>query len=167
MWEIHQSVASHTPLTGDLACNPGMCLDWESNQQPFGSQAWAQSTKPHQQGQIWMFLTSAFTWHCWQDSEEAHPGPSCGPEPCAMYQHRSIVPHCSSTSNWVKLEKTSNKHSLQTRWKGLYLPLNHEWTSTLASAYKGHQPWLVWLSGLSVKLWTKRSLVQFPVRAHA
>ena len=24
--------------TGDLACNPGICPDWESNQQPFGSQ---------------------------------------------------------------------------------------------------------------------------------
>ena len=29
-------VASHTPPTGDLAHNPGMCPDWESNQQPFG-----------------------------------------------------------------------------------------------------------------------------------
>ena len=28
-------------------------------------------------------------------------------------------------------------------------------------------PWLVWLSGLSVNLQTKRSLVQIPVRAHA
>ena len=32
------AVASHTPPTGDLACNPGMCPDWESNQRPFGSQ---------------------------------------------------------------------------------------------------------------------------------
>ena len=24
-------VASHTPLPGDLAHNPGMCPDWESN----------------------------------------------------------------------------------------------------------------------------------------
>ena len=39
----------HTP-TGDLAYNPGMCLDWESNQQPFGSQASTQSTDPHQPG---------------------------------------------------------------------------------------------------------------------
>ena len=29
--EIHQLVASHTPLTGDLACNPGMCPDWGLN----------------------------------------------------------------------------------------------------------------------------------------
>ena len=31
--EKHQCVvASHTPRTGDLACNPGMCPDLESNQ---------------------------------------------------------------------------------------------------------------------------------------
>ena len=36
--EKHQCVvASHTPPTGDLACNPGMCPDWESNHRPFGS----------------------------------------------------------------------------------------------------------------------------------
>ena len=28
-------VASCMPPSGDLACNPGMCPDWESNQQPF------------------------------------------------------------------------------------------------------------------------------------
>ena len=32
---------------GDLNSNPGMCPDQESNQQPFGSQAGAQSTEPH------------------------------------------------------------------------------------------------------------------------
>ena len=31
-------VASHVPPTGDLACNPGMCPDRESNQQPFDLQ---------------------------------------------------------------------------------------------------------------------------------
>ena len=37
--EQHQRVvASHVPSTGDLAHNPGMCPDWELNQQPFGSQ---------------------------------------------------------------------------------------------------------------------------------
>ena len=41
----HQCVvASYLPPTGDLACNPGMCPDWELNWQPFGSQAGAQST---------------------------------------------------------------------------------------------------------------------------
>ena len=37
--EKHQCVvASRAPPTGDMACNPGMCPDWESNHQPFGSQ---------------------------------------------------------------------------------------------------------------------------------
>ena len=40
-----------TPYWGpDLARNPGMCPDWELNQQPFGSQARVQSTEPHQPG---------------------------------------------------------------------------------------------------------------------
>ena len=30
--EKHQCVvASHVPLVGDLACNPGTCPGWESN----------------------------------------------------------------------------------------------------------------------------------------
>ena len=49
--EKHQCVVgSHAPPTGVLACNPGMYPDWESNQQPFGSQAGAQSAEPHQPG---------------------------------------------------------------------------------------------------------------------
>ena len=36
--EKHQCVvASCPPSTGDLALNPGLCPEWESNQQPFGS----------------------------------------------------------------------------------------------------------------------------------
>ena len=35
----HQCVvASHAAPTGDMACNPGMCPDWESNRRPFGLQ---------------------------------------------------------------------------------------------------------------------------------
>ena len=37
----------HTPQWG-LALNPGMCPDGEPNLIPFGSQAGAQSTEPHQ-----------------------------------------------------------------------------------------------------------------------
>ena len=49
--EKHQCVvASCLPPTGDLAHNPGMCPDWESNQRPFGLQAHAQSTKLYQPG---------------------------------------------------------------------------------------------------------------------
>ena len=45
--EEHQCVVAST---GDLAGNPGMCPAWESNLRPFGSQAGAQSTEPHQPG---------------------------------------------------------------------------------------------------------------------
>ena len=49
--EKHQYVvASHAPLTRDLACNTGMCPDWKSNRQSFGLQAGTQSTEPHQPG---------------------------------------------------------------------------------------------------------------------
>ena len=41
-------VASHAPPAGNLAHNPGICTDWELNQQPFDSQASTQSTEPHQ-----------------------------------------------------------------------------------------------------------------------
>ena len=34
----HCVVASHSFPTGDLACNPGMCPDWELNWRPFGLQ---------------------------------------------------------------------------------------------------------------------------------
>ena len=35
--EKHQCVvASRVPPTGDLAHNPGMCPDWESNRRPLG-----------------------------------------------------------------------------------------------------------------------------------
>ena len=43
-------VASRTSPTGDPAHNPGMCPHWESNWRPFGWQAGAQSTEPHQPG---------------------------------------------------------------------------------------------------------------------
>ena len=47
--EKHQCVvASHAPPMGDLACNPGMCPDWESNWWPFGLLVGAHSKEPHQ-----------------------------------------------------------------------------------------------------------------------
>ena len=51
MWEIYQLAAPHSCPTRDLACIPGMCPDWESNQWPFGWQAGTQATEPHQPGQ--------------------------------------------------------------------------------------------------------------------
>ena len=48
--ETHQSAASCTHPTGDLARIPHMCPDRESYQQPFGPQAGAQFTESHQPG---------------------------------------------------------------------------------------------------------------------
>ena len=50
MCERYCLVVSRTPPTGDLAHNPGRYPDWESNQQPSGSQAGTPSTEPHQPG---------------------------------------------------------------------------------------------------------------------
>ena len=51
VWEKYQSVASQMPPTGDLVGNPGMCPDWESNQQSFSLQDITQPTELHQSGQ--------------------------------------------------------------------------------------------------------------------
>ena len=53
-------VVSHAAPTGDLAHNPGMCPDWESNQRPFGFQVRAQSTELYQPGQNLSFLIGQF-----------------------------------------------------------------------------------------------------------
>ena len=51
--EKHQCVvASCVTLTGDLAHHPGICPYWESNQQPFDSQAGTQSTELYQLGRF-------------------------------------------------------------------------------------------------------------------
>ena len=50
--EKHQCVVtSRAPPTGYLAGNPGKCPAWESNWQPFGSQAHPQPIEPLQPGQ--------------------------------------------------------------------------------------------------------------------
>ena len=53
-------VASPVSPTGDLACNPGMCPDWESNQRSFGSQAGTQCTEPHQPGPEMILFNDRF-----------------------------------------------------------------------------------------------------------
>ena len=50
------------PEPGDLVHNPGLCPDWESNQRPFGSQADAHSTEPHQPGHE---LNCSISWLWW------------------------------------------------------------------------------------------------------
>ena len=49
--EKHQCViATRTLPAGDRVSNPGMCPNWESNQQPLALQAGTQFTEPHQPG---------------------------------------------------------------------------------------------------------------------
>ena len=61
---IHVWLSLTLPPTGDLACNPGMCPDWELNQRPFGSQADTQSTEPHQPGlKVSSLKMTRFTIH--------------------------------------------------------------------------------------------------------
>ena len=48
--ETHRLVASCMPPVGDLACNPGMCPDQESNLTTFGLQGDTQPTDPQQSG---------------------------------------------------------------------------------------------------------------------
>ena len=73
-------------MCGCLSCapywgpahNPGMCPDWESNRQPFGSQAGVQSTEPHQPGRIPCFKdpsddlkgSAAFSGRCVQSDHD-------------------------------------------------------------------------------------------------
>ena len=60
--EIYRLVASPTPPTGDLVCNPGMCPDWESNWWPFSLQASIQSTEPQQPGLKYFFMLVSAFW---------------------------------------------------------------------------------------------------------
>ena len=55
--EGHQCVdASYTPATGDLACNPGMCPDWESNCDPLVCSLALNTLNHTSQGKIkWIF----------------------------------------------------------------------------------------------------------------
>ena len=77
--EKYQCVAaSRAPPTGDLACNPGVCPDWESNLERFGSQASTQSTEPHQPGLEHSFH-SAVLLACQEAGEREENRKSLGP----------------------------------------------------------------------------------------
>ena len=53
--ETSMCVAACAPPTGDLACNPGLCPDWELNRRPFALWSGTQSTEPHQPGLNYIF----------------------------------------------------------------------------------------------------------------
>ena len=50
------------PLTRDLAHNPGMCPEQESNWRPLGSQAGTQSMEPHQSKLIYYNILMDQKW---------------------------------------------------------------------------------------------------------
>ena len=65
--EKHQCVVtSHVAPTGDLACNPGMCPDWESNWRPFGSQPVLSPLSYTSQG-----YTLHLKKKCWEEDSRA------------------------------------------------------------------------------------------------
>ena len=85
--EKHQCVViSYMHPTGDMAGNPGMCPNWELNQQPFGSQASAQSTEPHQPGWVVIFLWSVI-WcsFCLPEIASLESGEGGGVEPLGFF----------------------------------------------------------------------------------
>ena len=57
--ERERNINVRLPVTprGDLAHNPHMCPDWESNGWPFGSQASTQSTEPQQPEPYFVFYS--------------------------------------------------------------------------------------------------------------
>ena len=71
--------------TGNLAHNPGMFPDWESNHPPFGSQAGTQSTEPCQPG----------------------------PESQFRILHHPALAHLSSLASWTKNEFYGNSSPSQ------------------------------------------------------
>ena len=88
--------------------------------------------------------------------EEILPGKRRGVQPCGVCAVSGTGPREMRTEHWTLLSL-----SLPLQWGLQHQP---HW---VASRNKEISPGLVRLSGLSTDLWTKGSLVQFPVRAHA
>ena len=95
-----------------------------------------------------------FAWH--------HPPGACR-KPYLFFQ--------SFVYFWYGKMKTYRKayRILSDMYPQCMLAFGHIRTCFLNKTLKSYRfgPWLVWLSGLSPSLRTKRSLVRFPVRAHA
>ena len=59
------------PPSGDLARNPGMCPDWESNQRPVSVQAGTQSIEPHQPGHLRGYFNHVQLTHLLQEDHDS------------------------------------------------------------------------------------------------
>ena len=96
----------------DLAQNPGMYPDWESNQQPFDLQARAQSTKPHQPGQLLLFLRTPHSL-CFRHNglfcclKHARHIPASGPLHLLFPLPRMFLPQQPTLSLVLNLNVTS------------------------------------------------------------
>ena len=61
--ETPKCMRDHTSPTGDLACNPGMCPDWELNQQPFGHRRAALNPLGHTSQGLFIFFLYHLGWN--------------------------------------------------------------------------------------------------------
>ena len=75
-------------------------------------------------------------------------------------------PKCLSIEDWITtMWFICTMEYYSAIRKDKILPFVTTWTDL--ENIMPSEPWLVWFSGLSASLWTKRSQVRFPVRAHA
>ena len=103
------------PLLGDLACNPGMCPDWESNQRPFGLQSSTQFTEPHQPGQI-KYVSKVVLSVGWRMYYMPSGGPSKGMgRDC--FTERTLLPLRTGGSTCMSRDRfTSRNFSASQHW---------------------------------------------------
>ena len=85
VWEKHWLVVSCSLPTGDLALNPGMCPDRESNRQPFSLQGGTQSTEPYQPG-----LNILYIFYLWIFSVMLGSGSLLIPLQTRKWSHRGL-----------------------------------------------------------------------------
>ena len=72
------------PPTGDLACNPGMCPDWESNWWPFGSQLELNPLSYTSQGPLTTFYHLCYLFPVPFSPFSPSPSPTDNP-PCYFH----------------------------------------------------------------------------------
>ena len=139
---------SYMPLPGHLACNPGMCPDWQWNQQPFGLQADAQSTGPHQPGRERFILESMNPFLPFPQGWRQPACTALGVSPL-----ENLVPLAREPRHWISLPLLVNLHgSLWTHvhaWCAghvhtcvhigvyKYTPRVHGWATLLAVSESG------------------------------
>ena len=99
-------VAFHVPPRRDLAHNPGMCADWESNRQPLDSQVGTQPLSHTIQGQTGSLLTSVSS-----DIQSLWPPTSntAGKDSTPLTQSPSVARHPSPTPNPIPFHSNSSQ----------------------------------------------------------